>query len=130
MSQNQGPYKIILLGESSVGKTSIINRLTKNNFSDLLIATFNEIYTEKEFEIKGNKIKFQIWDTAGEEKFRSVVKNYYKRSSAAILVYDITNSKSFKQLDEFWLKELMKFNPNIGMYIKNLILYSTRISSE
>ena len=116
MSQNHITHKIILLGESAVGKTSIINRLTKDTFSNLTISTVNEFYIEKEFKIKDDKIILEIWDTAGQEKFRSIVKNYYKGAAAAILVYDITNLESFKQLDDFWLKEIMNFNPNISMY--------------
>ena len=116
MSQNHITHKIILLGESAVGKTSIINRLTKDTFSNLTISTVNEFYIEKEFKIKDDKIILQIWDTAGQEKFRSIVKNYYKGAAAAILVYDITNLESFKELDDFWLKEIMNFNPNISMY--------------
>ena len=114
MSQNQITYKIILLGESAVGKTSIINRLTKDTFSNLTISTINEFYIEKELEIKENKISLQIWDTAGQEKFRSIDKNYYKEAVEVILVYDITNLESFKQIDDFWLKEIMNFNPNIS----------------
>ena len=116
MSQNHITHKIILLGESAVGKTSIINRLTKDTFSNLTISTVNEFYIEKEFKIKDDKIILEIWDTAGQEKFRSIVKNYYKGAAAAILVYDITNLESFKELDDFWLKEIMNFNPNISMY--------------
>jgi Ras-related protein Rab-11A len=116
MNQNQITYKVILLGESAVGKTSIINRLAKDTFSNFTKSTINEFYIEKELEIKENKILFQIWDTAGQEKYRSIVKNYYKGAVAAILVYDITNLESFKQLDDFWLKEIMNFNPNISMY--------------
>ncbi len=116
MSENSISYKVILLGESSVGKTSIIYRLTQNKFSDITISTINEFFTEKNLMIKGNKISLQIWDTAGEEKYRSIVKNYYKGSIAAILVYDITNKQSFEEIKNFWYKEIKQFNPNISMY--------------
>ncbi len=91
-------YKIILLGESAVGKTSIITRLTKNKFMDLSISTISEYFTEKKMEINGTTIKLEIWDTAGQEKFRSLAKIYYKDAKVVILVYDITSEKSFTEL--------------------------------
>ena len=106
-------YKIILLGESAVGKTSIITRLTKNKFMDLSISTISEYFTEKKMEINGTTIKLEIWDTAGQEKYRSLVRNYYNGCDAAILVYDITDRNSFNEMQNYWHKEILKNCPNI-----------------
>ena len=61
-------------------------------------------------------MNLQIWDTAGEERYRSIVKNYFIGCTAAILVYDITNRNTFNILKDFWYNEIIKFNPNISMY--------------
>jgi len=126
MAQNLTPYKIILLGETSVGKSSILTRYTKDIFTELTVSTIQEFYTEKEIEIRGSPMKFQIWDTAGQEKFRSIVKNYYLGSIAAILVYDITNRESFNKVVNYWYKEIKEHIPNISMYNfkYNIIFYS------
>ncbi len=116
MSQYTTQYKIVLLGESTVGKSSILTRLTNDTFSEITVSTFTEFFTEKEIEIKGEPIKFQIWDTAGQEKFRSIAKNYYVGCVGAILVYDITNRKTFEQVNDYWYKSIIEYNPNIGMY--------------
>ena len=114
MSQTQ--HKIVLLGESSVGKSSILTRLTKDTFSENTVSTTSEFFIEKEIDIKGESIKFQIWDTAGQEKFRAITKNYYTGCVGAILVYDITKRETFEEIMEYWYKEIIEYNPNIGMY--------------
>ena len=121
MAQNSLPYKVILLGESAVGKSSILTRFLKDKFDEITISTVNEFYSEKEIEIRGSPIKLQIWDTAGEEKFRSIVKNYYIDSVAAILVYDITNRETFESVQTYWYDEIINYIPNISMYISILI---------
>ena len=111
-------YKLILLGESSVGKSSIIDRLTRNKFSELSVATVGQFYTEKMLEIKNTKVKFEIWDTAGQEKFRSLISNYYNGCDGAILVYDITDRKSYDELVNYWYNEILNNCPNIGKFYK------------
>ena len=110
-------YKIILLGESSVGKTSIITRLTKDKFEEVTVSTLNEYCCEKDIDVKGTPMKFQIWDTAGQERYRSLTKNFFTGATAAILVYDITNKDSFEKLKNYWHKEINQYSHNISIFI-------------
>ena len=99
--------KIVLLGEAGVGKTSIITRYTANTFSDVLMSTTGASFATKKIAInEENKVKLQLWDTAGQEKFRSLAKIFYQNAQAAIFVYDITRRDSFENLKSFWIKEL------------------------
>ena len=120
MSKNQ--CKIILLGESSVGKTSLIKRYLKNEFEEVIVSTISENFVEKEIDVNGNKIYLEIWDTAGEERFRSVVKNFYKDTHAAILIYDISQRTTFNELKQYWYNEIKENCPDISMYFNNLFL--------
>ena len=104
--------KVVLLGESGVGKTSILSRYVSNKFSQYTMISTGSSFVTKNMEIdENNKIKFQIWDTAGEEKYRSLAKIFYKSASAAILVYDITTKSSFKEIKEYWAKEIKDNSP-------------------
>ena len=99
--------KVVLLGETGVGKTSIISRYVNNTFSDVLMTTTGASFATKKVDIDtGHKIKFQIWDTAGQERFRSLAKIFYQNAAVAVLVYDITRRDSFEKLKDFWIKEL------------------------
>ena len=95
--------KIILVGNSGVGKTAIINRYIMDTFTDELKPTLTMNYIEKIIEINNKNIKINIWDTAGQEQYRSVNKLFIKNSKIVIFVYDITSKESFKDLD-YWIK--------------------------
>ena len=107
--------KVILLGESSVGKSSILQRFTKDEFKDVLVSTVSEYYTEKKLDINGIEVNLEIWDTAGQERYRTLVRNYYKGSKAAILVYDISQKITFDELKNYWYKEIKENCPDISM---------------
>ena len=96
-------FKIILLGNSGVGKTSIYFYYTKNIFQDKYAATVGVDFATKFKNILGKNVRLNIWDTAGEEKYRSTIANYFKGSHACFLVFDLTNVNSFKDL-EIWYK--------------------------
>lgn len=98
MSKNL--FKLILIGSSNVGKTSIIKQLTSQEFNDNFISTIGVHFYTKNLIINDKKIEFLIWDTAGVEKFKSVTKNYYKTSN--IIVFDVTDKQSFEDVFE-WL---------------------------
>jgi small GTP-binding protein len=106
--------KVVLLGESGVGKTCIIARFINNTFEENLISTTGASYAGKTMtfdEFGGKSIKFEIWDTAGQEKYRSLTKIFYKDAGAAILVYDITRQDSFDEIKKYWLQQIKEFAP-------------------
>ena len=106
--------KVVLLGESGVGKTCIIARVINNTFEENLISTTGASYAGKTMtfdEFGGKSIKFEIWDTAGQEKYRSLTKIFYKDAGAAILVYDITRQDSFDEIKKYWLQQIKEFAP-------------------
>jgi len=100
--------KVVLIGESGVGKTSIMNRYTSNTFSSVLTATPGASFTAKVVYLKDydQSIKFEIWDTAGQEKYRALAKVFYKNAAVCILVYDITRKESFDELQKYWINEI------------------------
>ena len=109
MSEDGKPLniKVVLLGESGVGKTSIIMRYITNLFNPRQLATQGASYVSKVIEVKKNqKIKFELWDTAGEEKYRAIARVFYQNSSVCILVYDITRKASFDEIKNFWINEI------------------------
>ena len=103
-------YKVILIGESGVGKTSIMNRFIKDNFKESMTPSSSATYAEKTIKLekyKGKTLQFGIWDTVGQEKFRSVTKNYFQKATAALIVYDITNKHSFEEIKKFWYNHVI-----------------------
>ncbi len=98
-------FKIIIIGESGVGKSGIFSRFTRNYFDLDTKATLGVEFFSKSLKIKGKSIKAQVWDTAGQERFRALTKSYYKGAAGVLLVFDITNRDSFKNLDK-WIEEV------------------------
>ena len=100
-------YKLILLGDSGVGKTSLLYNLTERSISNPEL-TIGVDFFSKIVECKnGQEVKLNIWDTAGQEKFNSIIKVYYRNIHLAIIMYDVTNKKSFESVRK-WLNELKK----------------------
>ena len=103
---NTYPLKITFIGNSSVGKTSIIGRFLNNNFDETIPCTINAAYQNKKLKINPfTEADLKIWDTAGQERFRSLTKSYLNGSNGIIIVFDLTNELSFNDLDS-WLEEL------------------------
>ena len=116
--------KVVLIGESGVGKTSIISRFINDSFSSVLMATTGASFATKMLEINNKSIKYEIWDTAGQERYRSLAKVFYKNAAACILVYDITRRNTFDELKKIWINELKEnSSPDISIYIY-IIYYS------
>ena len=99
--------KVVLLGESAVGKTSIITRFVENKFKQDTMSSLSANFVSKKIDLGNNKsIKFDIWDTAGQEKYRALAKIFYQDSKIVILVYDITNKNSFNELKNYWYEKV------------------------
>ena len=105
--------KVTLIGESSVGKTSIINRYTRNAFTQELESTLGANYSQKKIELHGKKNRMDLWDTAGQEKYRAIGRHFYKESYIVCLVYDISNLDSFEKLKEVWYPELKEYGEKL-----------------
>ena len=100
--------KVVLIGKSTVGKTSIILRYTSNIFRETSLSTQGANFVTKKVDFPDYKktIKFEIWDTAGQERYRSLAKMFYNNASACILVYDITYRESFEDIKNYWIPEI------------------------
>ena len=98
-------FKIVLIGDTSVGKTNILSKYLKGEFDPKSRSTVGVEFGVKNFKIENNIVKVQIWDTAGEERYRSITNAYYKGAKGSLLVYDITNKKSFENVEK-WISDL------------------------
>ena len=98
-------FKILLIGNSAVGKSSLLMRFAEDIFTDSFLPTIGVDFKIRTLQAAGSKIKLQMWDTAGQEKFKSILTSYYKGTHGVLLVYDITNKQSFVDL-QLWVSEV------------------------
>ena len=105
--------KVVLIGQSAVGKTNIINKFVLNKFNPNHDSTLGASFLTKNIIIgEENKgIKYEIWDTAGQERYRALTKVFYKNSAVCVLVYDITRRASFQEIKDYWFKEIKDNTP-------------------
>lgn len=108
----QRNYKVLVLGEAATGKTSLAMRYTTGGWRDNYLMTLGANFLVKNLNIEGVDVKLVIADTAGQERFRSILPVFYKGAKAAVLVYDITRRESFEQID-WWQQEIQKNAGNI-----------------
>ena len=116
MSEEESGIKVILLGESSVGKTSLIKVAIGKKFNSSELTTYSANYSIKKFNYNGKEYTFNLWDTIGQEKYRALTKMFFKDSKIIILVYDITSEKSFKEL-EYWYNQVVNELGKEGYYL-------------
>ena len=111
-------YKVLLLGDTTVGKTCFLMKYTDKTFQDIHMATIGLDYRLKTMKLKsGKNIKLQIWDTAGQDRFRAITKNYYKGSHGIILIYDVTNLQTFENV-KTWVSQIREeASNNVVIYI-------------
>lgn len=105
-------FKIVLIGDSAVGKTNLLAKLTRNEFYKDSKATIGVEFGTITFKIGEDIVKAQIWDTAGQERYQAIVQAYYRGTSGAVIVYDITSKDSLKKATSLWLKQLRDFSPS------------------
>ncbi|CAL9120202.1 unnamed protein product [Musa textilis] len=98
-------FKVVLIGDSGVGKSNLLSRFTRNHFSIDSKSTIGVEFATRTLQVEGKTVKAQIWDTAGQERYRAITSAYYRGALGALLVYDVTKPKSFENVDR-WLKEL------------------------
>merc|ERR1712167_536812 len=104
MSNN---FKLVLLGEGRVGKTSTVMRYVQDKFDDKSAATIQASFLNKRLSVAGEQVNIAIWDTAGQERFHALGPIYYRDADGALLVFDVTDGESFEKV-KMWVKELRK----------------------
>ena len=100
-------FKVLLLGNSNIGKSSLFLRFVDDIWNDTFVPTIGVDFKIKTFNIDEKKIKMQIWDTAGQERFKNIIASYYRGAHGILLIYDVTDKESFKNLSN-WLIEIEK----------------------
>ena len=106
------PCKVVLIGESGVGKTSIITQFIDQTFQEDIQSTTGGTFSTKSVVCDGGKVlKFEIWDTAGQEKYRSLTTMFYKDANAAVMVYDVTRADSFEEIKNYWSNQIKDNSP-------------------
>ena len=111
-------FKIVMIGESGVGKSSILMRYCDNNFTDNFVSTIGIDFKFKTLEENGKRHKLQIWDTSGQERFKSITSSFYRGANGVVLVFDLTDKESFERLDE-WMREARM---NAGEEVKLVVV--------
>ena len=112
-----GVVKLLLIGDSAVGKSCIILRYSDDGFNSTFISTIGIDFRVKTIEVEGKQIKLQIWDTAGQERYDTITTSYYRGAKGIMLVYDITNSKSFDNINR-WMRNIQEYgNENVEKMI-------------
>jgi len=112
-ASKQFQFKLVLLGDSAVGKSSLVLRFVKKQFYEYQESTIGAAFLTQTVNVKDYVVKFEIWDTAGQERYHSLAPMYYRGAASAVVVYDLTNRQSFVRAKS-WVKELQKQgNPNI-----------------
>jgi len=101
-------FKLVLIGDSGVGKSCLLLRFADDNFTDSYISTIGVAFRFRTITIDKKTVKLQIWDTAGQERFRTITSAYYRGADGIIMVYDVTNSESFDHVEE-WLSEVDRY---------------------
>jgi small GTP-binding protein len=108
--------RMMLLGDSNVGKTSILKRYCKNQFSESYISSMGIDFETKYIKVGKKTINLQIWDTAGQERYKVIAKNYYNKSDGFIVVYDITNKATFNDISG-WISQIKELASHDNKYI-------------
>ncbi|XP_036402600.1 ras-related protein Rab-35-like [Megalops cyprinoides] len=105
-------FKLLIIGDSNVGKSSLLLRFADNTFSGSYITTIGVDFKIRTVDIEGERVKLQIWDTAGQERFRTITSTYYRNTHGVIIVYDVTNQESFISVKR-WLNEISQNCDNV-----------------
>jgi len=102
-------FKLVIIGNSGVGKSSLLLRFADDQFNESYLTTIGVDFRFRTLPIDGKNVKLQIWDTAGQERFRTITSAYYKGADGIVLVYDVTNPASFEDINKFWINEVESY---------------------
>ena len=128
--------KVVLLGETGVGKTCIISRFVNNLYDDKTTSNLTPAFTTKTMKfarLNGKEIRFDLWDTAGQERFRAVTKSLYRDAKVIILVYDITEKETFNEVKDYWYEQIKLNSANdviLGLAGNKCDLYENEVITE
>lgn len=109
-------FKLLVVGESGVGKTCMLLRFADNSFEENFLSTIGVDFKVKQIVVDNKKVKLQIWDSAGQERFRNITASYYRNCSAIIIVYDITSKDSFNKVSD-WVEEVRRYVPSAPLLL-------------
>ncbi|EDO36405.1 predicted protein, partial [Nematostella vectensis] len=101
-------FKVLVLGDCNVGKSSLIRRFHDDEFNAQLCTTIGVDFFIHDFDLDGKKVKLQLWDTAGEEKYRALSRSFFRGADGALLVFDVSVKESFDSIRDYWLHEFHK----------------------
>jgi small GTP-binding protein len=110
-------YKVVILGDAAVGKTSLINRFVEGSFSEDYRATLGANIVRKDVNLNSTKVRLIMWDLAGQEKYQVVRSMYFQGCQGALLVYDVTRYSTFDSINTKWLRDFKKYVKKEGAYI-------------
>jgi Ras-related protein Rab-1A len=122
-------YKVILIGDSAVGKSSILCQYADKEFSDSHISTIGVDFKIATIKVGSKKVKLQIWDTAGQERFKTIINSFFRGIQGVFLVFDITNKSTFDNLS-YWEGELNRFYPGESLSKKTIFVIGNKIDLE
>lgn len=126
-------FKILLLGDSGVGKSSIIQRFTRNEFNAQMVSSVGVDFKSKDLIINNKRVKLQVWDTAGHERFRTITTSYYRGAHAIVTVFDLSDRETYEHVEK-WLEEINKFaKENVLKFLvgnKSDLTNKRQVSSE
>lgn len=110
MSSSSEPFdhlfKILLVGDSGVGKSSLLMRFTAGEFEESSVPTIGVDFKLKFVNLQNKRLKLTVWDTAGQERFRTLTSSYYRGAQGIVYAYDVTRRETFESLDEIWMREV------------------------
>ena len=119
-NQKISPIKVVLVGEIQTGKTNLITKIVSDSFSERYESTFVPNDSTKYFEKDNKSFIINFWDTAGQEKFRTLTKLFYKNAQVVLFVYSIIDRKSFESIKTYWINEIKE---NLGNKIGKVIIF-------
>lgn len=109
-------FKLLIVGESGVGKTCMLLQYADSVFEENFLSTIGVDFKVKLIDVDDKKVKLQIWDSAGQDRFRNITASYYRNSSGMIIVYDVTNHSTFDKISD-WVEEVRRFAPDVPLLL-------------